>query len=183
MDLFDELNELSNDELTEVETILKNNSDIRIHTSKNLIDKLEMRRFTQKPGDKPEGFWYGFGDAWIEWTEFAGPEYKGEYIYEVDINGSNILQIRDYSEIEEFTKEYQFEEQIIPRIIFYIDWPRIASKYDGIEINPYIYNARLNDKFLWYYGWDVASGCIWNLNKVKISQIGLLEDKQYNDIM
>ncbi len=177
MEIFDELNELSDDELTEVETIIKNAPYIRVHTSKNLINKLEIRHFTQKPNHKPQGFWYGFGDEWIEWAEFAGSEYRGEYIYEVDIDGSNVLQIRDYSEIEEFTKEYKFEEQIIPGVIFHIDWPRIASKYDGIEINPYISAARLDTKSAWYYSWDVASGCIWNMNKVKIRLIGLLDNK------
>ena len=53
-----------------------------------------------------------------------------------------------------------------------IDWKKVASKYDGIEINPYQFEARY--QYLWYYGWDVASGCIWNLKSVKLN---LLTDK------
>ena len=176
MDIIKELNTLSDNELSELETRLKITSDMRIHMSKDPIYKLEKKYYIQKSYDKPEGFWYGFGEQWIDWTETEGPNYKGDYAYEVDINGSNILQIKDYSEIIEFTKEYGSSKQIAPGIIFFIDWPRIELKYDGIEINPYIGQARLNHKTLWYYSWDIASGCIWNLDKVKIKLVGLLKD-------
>jgi hypothetical protein len=172
MDIINELNTLSDNELTELETRLKITPDMRIHMSKNPINKLEKRHYTQICDDKPDGFWYGFGNEWIEWTETAGPERKGEYIYEVDINGANILQIKAYSEFLAFTKEYGSCKQIIPGVLFSIDWPKIHLKYDGIEINPYIDQARISDKFLWYYSWDVASGCIWNLEKVKINLLG-----------
>lgn len=176
MDIIKDLYTLSNDELSELDTRLKITSEMRIHLSKDRIYKLEKRHYTQRPDDKPYGFWYGFGNEWIDWTIIAGSERKGEYVYEVDINGSNILQIKDYSELIGFTKEYGSSKQIAPGIIFSIDWPRIELKYDGIEINPYIGKARLNTKNLWYYSWDVASGCIWNLDKVKINLIGLLKD-------
>lgn len=175
MDIGKELEELSNSELEELGTRLKIAPDMRIHLSKGHIHKLEKRHYTQRPDDKPDGFWYGFGDEWIDWTETAGPERKGKYVYEIEINGSNILQIKDYSEIAEFTKEYESGKQIIPGKIFSIDWSRVELKYDGIEINPYVDQARIDDKFLWYYGWDVASGCIWNLEKVNIMLVGLLE--------
>lgn len=163
-------------ELSELETRLKITSDMRIHLSKDNIYKLEKRYYIQRSYDKPDGFWYGFGNEWIDWTETAGPNYQGDYVYEVDINGSNILQIKDYSEITVFTKEYGSDKQIAPGIIFNIDWPKIELRYDGIEINPYIRQARNDTKTLWYYGWDVASGCIWNLEKVNIKLLGLLKD-------
>jgi len=174
MDIIKELNTLSEEELTELDTRLKITPDIRIHLSKSPIYKLERRHYIQKSTDKPDGFWYGFGDKWIDWAEVAGPEYMGEYVYEVDTNGSKILQIKNYSEITEFTKEYKSNEQIVPGIIFSIDWSRIELKYDGIEINPYIGKIRHDHKTLWYYTWDIASGCIWNLDKVKIRLIGSL---------
>jgi len=175
MDILNELNTLSYHELTELDVRLKITPDMRIHLSKNPIYKLEKRHYTQRPGDKPDGFWYGFGDEWIDFTETAAPERKGKYVYEVDINGSNVLQIKDYSKIAKFTKEHEYARQIIPGKIFSIDWSRIEFKYDGIEINPYIDQARMDDEFLWYYSWDVASGCIWNLEKVDMNLLGLLE--------
>jgi hypothetical protein len=174
MDIIKELNTLSGNELIELETRLTLTSDIRIHLSKYPIYKLEKRQYIQKSDDKPDGFWYGFGYEWIDWAETAGPEYMGEYVYEVDINGSKILHIKNYSEIIEFTKEYGSIKQIVPGVIFSIDWSRIELKYDGIEINPYIGQARTNEKTIWYYSWDVPSGCIWNLDKVEIRHVGLL---------
>lgn len=174
-DIIEELNTLSDSELTELQNRLKITPDMRIHMSKNHINKLEKRYYIQRPDDKPDGFWYGFGNEWIDWTETVGPERKGEYIYEVHINDSNILQIKDYQQFIAFTKEYKSKKQIIPEIIFSIDWSRIEFKYDGIEINPYIDEAHDEHKYLWYYTWDVPSGCIWNLNNVKIELIGLLK--------
>ena len=175
IDIIKELNTLSVSELTELQNRLKITPDMRIHMSKYPIQKLEKRYYIQKPDDKPNGFWYGFGNEWIDWTETAGPERKGKYIYEVYINDSKILQINDDQQFIEFTKEYKSRKQIIPEIIFSIDWPRIEFKYDGIEINPYIDHARNDIKAFWYYSWDIASGCIWNLNNVKIKLIGLLK--------
>ncbi len=173
-DVIKELNALSDDELSELEIRLKITPDMRIHMSKNPIYKLEKIYYIQKSGKKPNGFWYGFGNEWIDWTETAGPERRGIYIYKINVNNSNILQIKDYPQLIEFTKEYGSSKQIIPGIIFSIDWHRIEFKYDGLEINPYIDQGRMNDKTLWYYSWDIPSGCIWNLNKVKIELIGLL---------
>lgn len=42
-----------------------------------------------------------------------------------------------------------------------IDWKAVAKEYDGIEIDPYQYERRFSEGFLWYYGWDCASGCVW----------------------
>jgi hypothetical protein len=42
----------------------------------------------------------------------------------------------------------------------YIDWLRVAQKSAGIIIAPYIWERRLH--LPWYYGWDCASGCVWD---------------------
>ena len=164
-EIVEELNELSDGELSELQSRLKITPDMRIHVSINPIYKLEKINYRQISGSKPSGFWYGFGDEWIEWLEINKPEWKGEYIYNVDINGSNILQIKNCQEMIEFTKEYIDITHEYPGTYF-IDWNRVTSRYDGIEINPYIWEAR--SKLNWYYFWDVASGCIWNFGKVKI---------------
>jgi len=167
--IVEELNELSVNELTDLETRLKITPDMRIHMSKNPIYKLEQKVYAQVSSNKPKGFWYGFGDEWIDWVEMQMPEWRGDYIYKVDINGSNMLLIKDYLGIKEFTDEYLSKEQVYPGATYFVDWDRVALKYDGIEINPYIGEARL--EFEWYYFWDVATGCIWNLSKVEIELI------------
>jgi len=150
---------------------LKYSEHMRIHMSKTPLE-LEKRIFTQKTTMKPNGFWYGFGHEWIDWVRSEMPGWEGKYIYEVDIGNSNVLQIKTHMELMMFNREYQsnlsdtgFKREEGEAI----DWKKVASKYDGIEINPYQYEARF--QYLWYYGWDVASGCIWNLNNVKLKLI------------
>jgi hypothetical protein len=121
---------------------------------------------------KPRGFWYGFGNEWIDWVRGEMPEWEGEYLYEVDIGRSNILQIKTTSEITIFNKKYQASESKhgYSRVPGYaIDWGAVAKKYDGIEINPYQWGCRL--KYIWYYSWDVAGGCVWNLAHIQLKQI------------
>lgn len=144
---------------------LKLTDDMRIHTSKTSFE-LEQRTFNQKVDMKPKGFWYGFGSEWIDWTRSEMPEWVGKYIYSIDIGNTNVLQIKTHMELMQFNREYESGPYK------YIDWKKVASKYDGIEINPYQYEARF--QYMWYYGWDIASGCVWNLSNVKLK---LLTDK------
>ena len=149
---------------------LKLTNDMRIHMSKNPFE-LEQRTFNQKVTMKPFGFWYGFGSEWIDWTRSEMPEWVGKYIYSVDIGNTNVLQIKTHMELMMFNREYQsnLSDTGHRRLIY---WKKVADKYDGIEINPYQFEARY--QYLWYYGWDIASGCIWNLKNVKLK---LLTDK------
>ena len=48
-----------------------------------------------------------------------------------------------------------------------IDWQRVLEDYDGIEVNPYFYELRLTHNLIWYYGWDVPSGCFWKASAKK----------------
>lgn len=174
MDIIKELETLSENELTELQVRLKITSDMRIHLSKSPIYKLEKRGYIQKHSYKPNGFWYGFGNEWIDFVEIKFPEEKGEYVYEVYINSSNVLQIKDYLGIKKFTQKYRFDTQIEPGAVIFINWTKVALEYDGIEINPSVENARY--EFPWYSSWDVASGCIWNLNNVKTELVGLFKN-------
>ena len=46
------------------------------------------------------------------------------------------------------------------------DWARVGEAYPGIIIAPYIWSRRL-DGPMWYYGWDCASGCVWDPSVVR----------------
>ena len=158
--------------LSQLVNELKLTDDMRIHMSKKPFE-LEPRTFTQKIAMKPSGFWYGFGSEWIDWTRSEMIDWVGKYIYSVDIGNTNVLQIKTHMELMQFSREYsQGLMSKVYREGEVIDWKKVASKYDGIEINPYQFEARY--QYLWYYGWDVASGCVWNLSKVKLK---LLTDK------
>jgi hypothetical protein len=132
--------------LTQLINELELTDDMRIHMSKKPFE-LEPRTFTQKDELKPTGFWYGFGSEWIDWTRSEIPEWIGKYIYSVDIGNTNVLQIKTHMELMQFNREYQ--ASLIGGInVGTIDWKKVAGKYDGIEINPYQFEARY--QYTWY---------------------------------
>ena len=130
--------------------------------------------YHQSPDPKPNGLWISVGTEWeefcqqnsfSEWVEFPAFEIKFA-------EGSNFCIITDANELIEFTDKYisdlQHNDNEVNEILFsyFIDWKRVSEDYDGIFIMPYIWSCRLSSHTRWYYGWDVASGCIWNLNTV-----------------
>lgn len=146
--------------------------DMRITMTKNPLDLDINRKYSQEVNMKPHGFWYGFGTEWIDWCKSEMPEWVGKYFYRVDIGSSNVLKIKSALELINFTKQYEVNKY--PDLPFFhrhmfIDWTSVANKYDGIEIAPYQYSTKYD--YMWYYGWDVASGCIWNLKNVKLTQL------------
>jgi hypothetical protein len=130
----------------------------RIHMSKTPV-KLVAKKYKQNTDLKPRGFWYGIEDEWKTCVEFEMPHWLGEHEYFVDLGDSNVLFLDTPDKIINFHKEYRQPHGMV-------DWNRLSQTYDGIEISPYQWGLRL--ELLWYYGWDVASGCIWNLEKVKL---------------
>ena len=135
-------------------------SDDEINYRPTPINKQEVRA-------KPWGLWYGIGDEWISWVKREMPDWETENVFILDLNESNILFIRNYDELVAFEKEFEFNMYDLARHK-QIDWRRVAEKYDGIEIAPYIYKARYDH--MWYYGWDIASGCLWGDNVIKSIQ-------------
>lgn len=155
---------------------LKYGKEMRIHMSPKPF-KLERRTFTQPVDIKPKGFWYGFGNEWIDWVRSEMPDWEGKYIYKVDIGSSNILKIESHMELMQFHRTYLVDKKKLTDNSM-IKWSDVAKKYDGIEINPYQWEAR--NQYIWYYAWDVASGCIWNLENVKLT---LLTDLRWSAVL
>ncbi len=117
---------------------------------------------------KPYGFWVSVDgeDDWESWCVAEGFRVAHLAIrHRVTLAAdAKVLHIGSLPEIDAFADEYGVERQGfhlrgLPREI---DWPSVAAKYDGIIIAPYQFARRLADGFSWYYGWDCASGCIWN---------------------
>jgi len=113
--------------------------------------------------DKPSGLWYAVGTEWIEWIESEMPHWMGKTFYKIEIS-NKVLKIDTAKKFEELMKKYG-EVRRIPGLKYsrkhnlYINWKKVAEDYSGIEIAPYRWHYR--HEYMWYYGWDVASGCIW----------------------
>lgn len=122
------------------------------------------------PFSKPKGLWISVDgeDDWLSWCigeqfMLENLMYRQEVILRAD---ANILYIRDSEELVRFNDEY-FHKYKDYSSVSIVDWARVAAKYDGIIIAPYIWSKRLDFDCTWYYGWDCASGCIWNSDAIE----------------
>lgn len=126
--------------------------------------------------DKPTGLWVSVEgeDDWRTWCEsesFGNP--SAQVCHEVTLSpGAKILRIATEGALREFSHTFGFERY--PRLPEYPDhvnvagiaWDHLSHCYQGIIIAPYQWECRLDDRVGWYYGWDCASGCIWDASAV-----------------
>lgn len=128
------------------------------------------KTYKQRTHFKPSGLWYQIGASWEAWCANEMPEWLNDYKvkHALKIDTSNILIIKNDSELIEFTNRFGVTRPGFRSRNDYILWEEVAKRYDGIEIPNYLYNMRLNNETGWYYTWDVACGCVWNLDVVSI---------------
>jgi len=144
------------------------------HTSSEPLPSLEMirafcSRTPQHIDTKPTGLWYGDGNSWLEWmeTEALSRLEDVRYVYELHVS-PDILRITDGKQLREFHNHFEGRSSpAVPRFPellrgMHIDWAAVAEEYPGIQIIPYQWENRHSPDMRWYYGWDVASGCIWH---------------------
>ena len=126
---------------------------------------------------KPVGLWVSEDSTeygWRDWCEgeqwgLARLKYASDIVLRPD---AAILILSTPLMIEDFTREYgkqepfKFEGRSIPNCT-QVFWERVAEKYQGIIIAPYCWELRLEAGFDWYYGWDCASGCIWDADAIE----------------
>lgn len=141
----------------------------RLHYSNRPIKKVKPVK-VQEIKWKPKGLWYSCGTAWKDWGDAEDFGIPTDYVYELEVDASKILFISSVKEIDSFTKKYLVPSEFCFGEEFLyksgnINWPEVASLVSGIEISPYVWKRRM--EYMWYYGWDVASGCIWNPDAIQ----------------
>jgi len=149
-----------------------------IHYSYAPLDHLSFRD-QSKSAVKPKGLWVsvenGNDDGWKDWC--LSEEFKlrnlnseSEVVLKTE---AKILILKSIADIHAFTEMYKTKPPYIKDCsevyngTTYINWSAVAEKHQGIIITPYQYGCRLNDNCFWYYGWDCASGCIWDPMAIK----------------
>lgn len=140
----------------------------RIFTTNKKYSRF-LRPIKNNHGIKPTGLWYAIGDSWIDWCigeEFGG---IGKYIYDAELNPkANIKFVNTEDDVLSFSQKYRRIDSFYANFpSVYINWKRVMREYDGVEINPYFYNLRYGHDLMWYYTWDIPSGCIWKASAKK----------------
>jgi len=125
---------------------------------------------------KPWGLWVSVEgeNDWKEWCtseDFQRSRLQVENVIELKPD-ANLLRLRSPGQLDEFTKQYGVVSRLAqqhPGLFTerVIDWPRVAGEYQGILIAPYQWSRRMERTTSWYYGWDCASGCIWDVDAIE----------------
>ena len=151
------------------ETIKKINSNDRIVLGTG--DKLDLSRSIppSKIGYKPIGLWYGFGTSWIDFIRGEMPHRETEHVFKIEIENDpdTIIKIDDDKLFLWFSKKFKDPENEGKFGNHKINWPEVTKKYKGIEFPKYFSEYRMDHDHSWYYPWDIASGCIWDLSAIK----------------
>jgi hypothetical protein len=107
---------------------------------------------------KPIGMWFCPGNEWIEWCEGDMPSgiEKDKQLVRFFIDMARVLQITTEEELRAFSDKYL--DRSVPGG-GKINWTAVAEQWAGIEVSPYIWKCRMD--LMWYYSWDISSGCIW----------------------
>lgn len=125
---------------------------------------------------KPAGFWVSVEgeDDWPAFCREGLPPGRCAHAYEVSLaSAANILWLRTPEELDRFTESFGFVSEFEARMgarwphsqpSRSIDWQAVAGEYDGIIIPTYQWSRR--NTLDWYYTWDCASGCVWNLDVI-----------------
>jgi hypothetical protein len=142
---------------------LANHSDDRVFISET--DEFNRASFKtpQKEGAKPKGLWYSLGSGWLDWnmTEY-GKHHSFKSAYKLSIDMNDVLRIDTPEKLMEFDKTFAQGSTV--------NWQEVAKNYKGIDIIPYQSSLRM--ELGWYYGWDIASGCVWDSSCIqKINKI------------
>lgn len=79
------------------------------------------------------------------------------------------MVIKNYGDMVKFSKKYKLKLPNEYGSLTYIDWYKVSKDFGGIEIPIFIKKAHTTfDEYTsWYYGWDIPSGNIWNINIIK----------------
>ena len=137
-------------------------------------------------GMKPHGLWVSVDgeDDWAHWCQseqFGLHRYKFQQHVTLRSNCLNqdphtpggVLHLATARMVRHFGKLYAMKYN--PRdarmsaymALNAVDWGRVMKDYQGIIIAPYQWSLRLGQDMLWYYSWDCASGCIWDLDVIE----------------
>ena len=162
-------------------------ADDRVIFSDVKMDKLLDFDYTkQKVGLKPGGVWYSIGDEWADLISGEYPDWAPRYsfVHRITVDDSKFLKMSTLDELVKFTEKYQDPDPYRNALdTKFVDWAHVAEDYAGIEVNPYIPAARYDRRTLWYGGWDVASGCVWDINLIKsVEFLGEMSDDDWRNV-
>lgn len=143
-----------------------------IHYGKKPLTKVRSMKHSDElvGAYKTPGLWVSVegDDDWVAWCRaeswgLDGFAVAAEIVLAAD---ANIKHLRNARDIDRFTAQFEPKDKR-GEWDHRIDWPAIRSQWQALVIAPYCYARRLSRHTAWYYGWDCASGVIWDAAAIK----------------
>lgn len=144
---------------------------ILTHFSNNDF-KFNAKRRYPKPiliEPKPKGLWLSDESdyGWHKWcTESNFSTNSMETVVDFQCDIKKWIHISTSEMLDKFAENYMQSHPSAETLNF-INWTKVRKDYSGILISPYQWKSRLG-KHWWYYGWDCASACVWDLSTIKM---------------
>ena len=120
----------------------------------------------EHPTMKPNGLWLSADGDWERWCrdeDFGVDTFDQPGAEFTLVSPDKVLILASVGDIDRFHDDFiaQFADQ------YRIDWAQLADKWSGILIAPYQRTRRFGHTS-WYYPWDCASACIWDLSVLAV---------------
>lgn len=114
---------------------------------------------------KPRGLWLSVDGDWERWCEDEGMGHwvEGEETEFVITEPGRVLTLTTVEDILTFTDSF-----VADRDQYRLPWGALVEHWAGIMIAPYQWELRLDRRTNWYYSWDCASACIWDLSVIEV---------------
>lgn len=125
--------------------------------------------------DKPQGLWFSYPNIDDSWTGFClrglidwiDPDKCT--IYRIDIHEDKIYYINTITELEYFHNHYNKKGFPEWNLLVQEGWSGVffETMYSYLESENILHQEIMS----WYKTWDCVSGCIWNMNAIKNTEI------------
>lgn len=143
-----------------------------IHYSAKPLLQVRSRKHSQDGGVgayKTPGLWVSVegDDDWLSWCKGESWDMNSlvcatELVLADD---AQVLHLSGAEALDQFTAEFESKDRR-GEWDRRIDWLAIRKRWRGLIIAPYVWSRRLTRHTSWYYGWDCASGVIWDAKAV-----------------
>lgn len=146
------------------------------HYSMNYKMMPVNRQQSVYPNMKPNGIWVSDDEANRIWPEVVLSRKMNRkhlnYRHRVMLSkGANIKYIHTIEQLDQFTLDFEAGLPWNRKGSFAIRWNLVAEHYQGIIITPYLLLRRYNPMTNWYWPWDCAGGCIWDVSAIEFFQM------------
>lgn len=127
---------------------------------------------------KPRGFWVSVNNSWEDWLKGNWDSWiEGKVCLNVELaKDINLFVIKTKQQFlnkyKELVGKNLLDLGIIEKFDMNIFHEELKKNYDGmILLSKPLWKHRLDGDFMYFYGWDCESICVWNKDKIKFNKI------------